>query len=344
MLYPTLRAIAAAPFEQVLYLTARTSGGIAAERAARQLESRSPPIRWLRLQSRAQGCGAAVPKCVEGDCPRARGYYDRLPAALAAVPEFAALDAQAIRALADRFALCPFELSLDLAPWVDLIIGDYNYVFDPEVRLKRLADGRERFLLIDEAHQLSPRAIDSLSATLDLAALGEQCARLPDSALRRALAQIRAVPVPSGSGPLPAQTLEQLERRIDVLFQTLAPMNWQEELDEAQRQLLWDLAHWRRRSELRETLPYVALQAEDAACLQLRCLDAGTYLAEQLGRYHGNVRFSGTLTPHELTAQLHGQHDAPAAHIGSPVAATQLAVTIVTDVPTYLRQRERSLP
>ena len=38
---------------------------------------------------------------------------------------------------ADRYTVCPFELCLDTASWCDNIICDYNYVFDPNVYLKR---------------------------------------------------------------------------------------------------------------------------------------------------------------------------------------------------------------
>jgi Rad3-related DNA helicase len=61
--------------------------------------------------------------------------------------------------------VCPFELSLDAAVWADLVICDYNYVFDPVVRLKRLAGiaGDRIVLLVDEAHQLGDRVRDGLS-------------------------------------------------------------------------------------------------------------------------------------------------------------------------------------
>jgi Rad3-related DNA helicase len=46
-----------------------------------------------------------------------------------------------------------------------VIICDYNYAFDPRVRLKRFfLDKGEYALLIDEAHNLPERARDMLSA------------------------------------------------------------------------------------------------------------------------------------------------------------------------------------
>ena len=50
-----------------------------------------------------------------------------------------------ILACAEKYQVCPFELCLDISSWVDGIICDYNYVFDPNVRLKRyFAEGEEK--------------------------------------------------------------------------------------------------------------------------------------------------------------------------------------------------------
>jgi Rad3-related DNA helicase len=353
VLYPTLRALPGAPYEQVLFLTARNSGAMAAERALQQLATGGATLRWLRIEAKQRSCGAAIEGCESGQCPRAAGYYDRLPAALQTVGSTAALDASAIRSIADRHRLCPFELSLDLALWVDVIIADYNYVFDPETRIKRLAQGSERFLLIDEAHQLSPRVIDALSAEVSRPELEAQALRLPAGILRRAMdAVAQAVAVcaerlaPAGAAaqaqaPAPVEALEQA---IDALIEACLPLDWQEDLDEAQQAVLWTLTHWRSRSGLRDDLPYVDLWDAGTATLRLRCLDASAHLHKVLESYTGNVRFSGTLRPLSLQQQLHGQTDSSAETIGSPYTADQLAVAVVTDIPTYLRQRAGSLP
>lgn len=61
--------------------------------------------------------------------------------------------------------MCPFELGLDLSEWCDVVIGDYNYLFDPVVHLKRFFDTSGDWLfLIDEAHNLPDRARAMYSA------------------------------------------------------------------------------------------------------------------------------------------------------------------------------------
>src|SRR5207248_989466 len=59
-------------------------------------------------------------------------------------------------------------LTLDAAPWVDLIICDYNYVFDPRAYLKQFFGEQKRpfVFLVDEAHNLPDRARDMFSAEL----------------------------------------------------------------------------------------------------------------------------------------------------------------------------------
>src|SRR5690606_9034594 len=77
--------------------------------------------------------------------------------------------------------------------------------------------------------------------------------------------------------------------------------------------------------------------------VRLICLDPGPYIRERFAEYGGHVRFSGTVSPLELYARLHGEPDAPVERAGNPFAPEQLAVLVVDDVPVYLRQRARSL-
>ena len=67
-----------------------------------------------------------------------------------------------------KFMICPFEFSLDLALWVDCIICDVNYVFDPRVYLKRffLERSIDCTFLVDEAHNLVDRSREMFSAAI----------------------------------------------------------------------------------------------------------------------------------------------------------------------------------
>ena len=74
-----------------------------------------------------------------------------------------------LEAVGQKHQVCPFELSLDVSVWADAIICDYNYVFDPQVYLRRhfAEDGGAYAFLVDEAHNLVDRAREMFSADLD---------------------------------------------------------------------------------------------------------------------------------------------------------------------------------
>ena len=83
-------------------------------------------------------------------------------------------DRAALADAARQFTVCPFELGLDLSEWCDVIIGDYNYLFDPVVHLRRFFDSAGDWLfLVDEAHNLPERARAMYSARFCKSSLTE---------------------------------------------------------------------------------------------------------------------------------------------------------------------------
>ncbi len=175
-LFPAVRALGAGMTDKIFYLTAKASVRREAYAAARRLFESGVGIRAVVLNSKESMCACPTSGTVGCDtekCPRARGYYDRLNGALAELLSSSnGYPAKMIRAVADKHALCPYELSLDLSEYCDVIICDYNYAFDPAVYLRRyFSDGgkREKYVfLIDEAHNLADRARDMYSAELRL--------------------------------------------------------------------------------------------------------------------------------------------------------------------------------
>ena len=108
--------------------------------------------------------------CDQRRCPYALDYYERLPEALSELYRLQIINPESLLPIAKKHRLCPFELSLDVSSWCDVIICDYNYVYDPRVRLQRFfADVGETYaILVDEAHNLPSRAREMYSARLEL--------------------------------------------------------------------------------------------------------------------------------------------------------------------------------
>ena len=180
-LFPSLKAMSEGTGEKLFYFTARTTARAAAEDAVALLRQANPGLvfRSVTLTAKEKVClaknEAGRPVCMPEACPYARGYYDRRKEALAALLDGGGqLDRPAIEAAARQFTVCPFELGLDLSDWADLVIGDYNYLFDPTVHLRRFFElAGDWIFLIDEAHNLPDRAREMYSASFAKSSITE---------------------------------------------------------------------------------------------------------------------------------------------------------------------------
>lgn len=166
VLFPAIKA--QAMDEQFFFLTSRGRGADTALTTLKQLIAHSAPLRVVHITAKEKICPRPQLTCDASLCPNAADYYSRLPQALNELALVPLADRTVIEEKAAEHSLCPFELSLDHGLNADLIIGDYNYIFDPSARLQRFQQGRQQALLIDEAHQLSARISDMLSVDLTL--------------------------------------------------------------------------------------------------------------------------------------------------------------------------------
>ena len=184
VLFPALKALGEGRFVRLFYLTAKTIGRVVAEKALSDLRDAGARLRSVTLTAKEKICFNSGAPCDLNTCPYAIGYYDRLKPALGEVLSVGALTRAAIEDTARRHQVCPFELSLDAALWVDVIVCDYNYVFDPSAYLKRFfaEDVEDCAFLIDEAHNLIDRAREMFSASLDKASVLEIKKAVKDAA------------------------------------------------------------------------------------------------------------------------------------------------------------------
>ena len=180
-LFPALKSMGEGRGEKLFYLTARNTTQAAAEDALARLRAAQPglALRSVTLTAKDKVClhpdAEGRPSCLPEVCPYANGYYDRIKDALTALLDgTGSLDRAALADAAWQFTVCPFELGLDVSEWCDVVIGDYNYLFDPVVHLKRFFDASGDWLfLIDEAHNLPDRARAMYSARFCKSSLTE---------------------------------------------------------------------------------------------------------------------------------------------------------------------------
>lgn len=170
VIFPAVKAMAFGKGEKIFYLTAKTITGAVAREAFKLLGEKGLHFKNVSITAKEKMCRLDKPECNPDKCQCAKGHYDRINAAVYdIITNENNIDREKIFLYADKHNVCPFEMQLDVSNWVDGIICDYNYAFDPTASLKRyFQEGvKDKYiLLIDEAHNLVDRARDMYSATL----------------------------------------------------------------------------------------------------------------------------------------------------------------------------------
>ena len=168
--FPAVKAIGEGKGEKLFYLTAKTITRTVAEDALRILRENGLVFSSVTITAKEKLCPMEKAECNPVACPYAKGHYDRVNEAVFDIIHLEQeMTREKILEYAEKYQVCPFEFCLDISNWTDGIICDYNYVFDPNVRLKRyFAEGTkgEYLFLIDEAHNLVSRAREMYSAVV----------------------------------------------------------------------------------------------------------------------------------------------------------------------------------
>ena len=189
-IYPAVQAMGNGLSETIFYLTARTIARTVAEDTFGLLQDKGLAMKVITLTAKEKICVLDKVQCSPEYCPRAKGHYDRINEALYdLVTHEDRMTRECILAYADKHQVCPFELQLDAALFADAVIGDYNYVFDPNVALKRFFSDRsgDYLFLIDEAHNLVDRAREMYSAVMSMTELTHARHAVEDKAVDRRL-------------------------------------------------------------------------------------------------------------------------------------------------------------
>ena len=136
--FPAVKAVGEGLGDKIFYLTAKTITGTVAKEAFELLRTRGYQAKIIQLTAKEKLCLCEEMDCNPVHCPYAKGHYDRVnDAVYNLLQKEDVFTREVILEQAREYRVCPFEMSLDTATWADDIIGDYNYVFDPNVYLKR---------------------------------------------------------------------------------------------------------------------------------------------------------------------------------------------------------------
>ncbi len=161
-LFPAIKASGNGYGEKIFYFTSKTTIAEAAVDAFRLMKDKGLDASCIVITARERLCAASKEVCDPTVCKYACGHYDRINEALLdAIENERIFDRDTIDAYAKAHCVCPYELSLAISEWCELVVCDYNYLFDPIVYLRRYfaqGAGGDYIFLVDEAHNLGERA------------------------------------------------------------------------------------------------------------------------------------------------------------------------------------------
>ena len=174
ILYPALKE-SMSRGQKVIMVTPKNSQHQVAEHAVGLMQEQGSKIRSVTITSKSKMCMKTEVICNPQHCEFSKDYYEKLSAndLVNKIGKIKKLTNKKLKALAEEFEVCPFELSLEGIERADVVIGDYNYVFSPRSLIGRLSEpffrNKEKpNLVIDEAHNLPSRAQDYFSPSISV--------------------------------------------------------------------------------------------------------------------------------------------------------------------------------
>lgn len=375
-LFPSVKCVGEGVADKIFYLTSKQSIRREAFSAMTKMNGAGVGLRTCIISSRESMCKNAAAKlrggrlssnCNPAMCPYAEGYYDRASFALAEIIASGdAYDARRISEVAEKFRVCPYELSLDLSELCDVIICDYNYVFSPTVYLKRYFDGdrEDKYIfLVDEAHNLPDRAREMFSSRLskgDFEALVDMLEK--DSPLNSAclsvigefdrLSRLCEDTHYSQDG---MRTGYSVSRELpEGLTESLLSFSkkcdgWVKKNPDHPAALyaedlsfrIFEYGKIAERYD-RGYITFITRMGKDVSLL-LYCLDPANELSHALDRACASILFSATLTPTDYFADiLGGGKKTVSVSFRSPFPPENLCVAVFDKISTRFEDRETS--
>ncbi len=373
-LYPALRAMGEGACDKIFYLTPKTTTVEAVQSCLCDLAEVGADVRAVSVVAKERLCRrGTVCRQSRDACPLLKN--NRLAdAALALYREGHTLvGREQLHRTADAFRVCPYELSLCYAELCDVVVCDFNYLFDPTVYLRRFFDTGGRYaFLIDEAHNLPDRAREMYSQSItadELAPLSYDFGE--HNVLRPIMEQAKTQfcellfaflkddmrknaqgdPVGFAHGRALPQALFDLFFALlpaaeEEVFQALRDKS---EQGDAHRQAA--RAYYYRIKGVTEALArfdrthewFMQLQ-DGILSLKLFCVDPSVIIGERLGRGHSAVLFSATLSPIEYYRSLFGfERGDEVLSVESPFDPDRLCISVMDAISIRYSERERTM-
>ena len=359
-IFPSIKAIGSGKGKRIVYLTAKTITRTVAEDAINKLVEKGLNCRCITITAKEKICFKEKAICNPENCEYASGYYDRVNDTIfKIINEEYILNRDKIEYYAKIEKLCPFELSLDLSIWCDIIICDYNYAFDPSAKLKRFFedDVDNNILLVDEGHNLVDRSRKMFSAEIykEKILMVSKLIKGRAPNVYKSLNSINKylIDIRKEGQEIEKNNFYKKEQYKDLnkllrLFlkecdEYLIKSNNTEGYNEV-RDLYFDIRSFINISELynEEYVTLVEINKNDVK-LKLFCVNPSKNLSKVVQKTYSTIIFSATLSPINYYIDLLGGNDKSyRLKLSSPFKKENLKVEVNT-LNVRFRRREESI-
>ena len=379
VLFPTLRE-AMARGQRVVYATPKNSQHAVAEDAIHRMQERGAKIKSLTITSKSKICLKNEPICNPDFCEYANEHYTKVAenGLIEKLAKKKILNSKTFKKMGEEFQVCPFELQIAASHDADAVICDYNYVFTPGSALARLGglvvdqDGKSN-LVIDEAHNLPSRSMDSYSPALStfvLEQMRDDAKLLPFSfraealeLLQECIDVVRAcAPKKSGNSGAanhaksenlqsvkikpPSRAFLNQDARVRSFLSGYLKSNV--EIQPRDVILRWSM-YWSQFTETLEAVSenervFVTTFNYHPDTVRITCCDASAMLKESYKSYDQVIAFSATLKPFEFYQQLSGfdPERLRNSEFSSPFPKSNRKILIIPQISTKYSEREQN--
>ena len=359
--------------KRIIYLTSKTTQQKIVKETLKPIVDQGLDIQVCFLRASKNMCANDVVFCHEDYCPYVKNYQNeklrnRL---ISKLRQERMVDPEIIFSHSKNVQICPAEIMFDLAANADILVGDYNYLFDPRAQLKQIYhrdDLPEWLLVIDEAHNLYQRTVESLSPKLNRSAIKELSKFLLNGRLKV------------------YRTFKQRLSEIDSLFESMQhegeihyseqryftlhldlPL-WQETFRKFEIAYIQYLIFKIRKNLLMLEDPFETFYYQFRAFVQIAgieseafvsyydaaqagragivCCDPSEHIGEIINKFHAVIAMSATLDPISYYRDILGfpKENTQLSEVSSPFSTRNRQIVILPHISTYYRDRNHLYP
>lgn len=306
-LFPAVKNMEQGDIEKIFCLSAKNQTMQVNEDALNLLRKKGLKIKSCMITAKNKACLMEEQDCSPESCPYSRNFYKKLHDAFPQILKKDNFTPQTIKEAGEKYEICPYELSLELSLEAQVVIADYNYLFDPIVYLRRYFEGKDgRYVfLIDEAHNLIERGREMYSSLLSKKRLFEIKKMLPkENKLYRQLTKLytefnKILKTNEPEMPIEPEEVKKIAFRILSVNETANELMQKQSIPGDVVLFIKDVFRFQTLfTFFKET--HFALYQQSGQEMVLQCLDPAPYLQESLNKGCASILYSATLTPYEF--------------------------------------------